>query len=67
MRTGCELHRKFRSSGPWCPVCLSEETDKLLQQALDTLGQYWLDSDGYELMAHIRAHLARHEPQNGER
>ncbi len=27
--TGCEKHRDFRASGPWCPVCLGNERDAL--------------------------------------
>jgi hypothetical protein len=60
MKTGCELHTTFKASAPWCPVCFQTETDALLEKALETLGKFWHDAEGYELMAHIRAHLARH-------
>lgn len=67
LKTGCEIHRNFRSSAPWCPVCVQNETDDLLQRSMDTLGQYFLDSDGWELVAHIRAHLARRSTGDVER
>lgn len=60
MKTGCERHTKFKSSGPWCPICTEAESDALLEHAMTLLGKYFLDAEGYELVAHIRAHLARH-------
>ena len=66
MKTGCDRHPKFKST-PWCPICQDAETDALLEQALELLGKFWHDPDGYELMAHIRAYLARRNDGDQER
>lgn len=57
------MHREFESSGPWCPICQESETDYLLTKAEEILCQYFLDSEGWELVALIRAHIKRHEPK----